>query len=141
MGRCQLDPQPVRHIAVASVQGGTQALSRSLYGRLIPLEKSAEFFGFYDISQKFSGIVGPAVFALIGQLTGRLKKAEVITAACKGCGVCVSYCPAKAITAGTVPVRNTAAVMGSLAWTSPTISISSSMRRLRSARGMRKSRP
>jgi UMF1 family MFS transporter len=57
-------------IAVASVQGGTQALSRSLYGRLIPLEKSAEFFGFYDISQKFSGIVGPAIFALIGQLTG-----------------------------------------------------------------------
>jgi UMF1 family MFS transporter len=32
--------------------------------------RSAEFFGFYDISSKFAGIVGPALFALVGQLTG-----------------------------------------------------------------------
>ncbi len=57
-------------VAVAVAQGGTQALSRSLYSTLIPLEKSAEFFGFYDVSQKFSGIIGPAVFGIIGQLTG-----------------------------------------------------------------------
>lgn len=57
-------------IAVATVQGGTQALSRSLYSKLIPLEKSAEFFGFYDVSQKFSGILGPAIFGFISQLTG-----------------------------------------------------------------------
>jgi len=56
--------------AVASVQGGTQALSRSLYSNLIPSTRSAEFFGFYDISQKFSGIFGPAIFGIISQLTG-----------------------------------------------------------------------
>lgn len=56
--------------AVAMVQGGTQALSRSLYSNLIPSEKSAEFFGFYDVSNKFSGILGPAIFGLVSQLTG-----------------------------------------------------------------------
>ncbi len=55
---------------VATVQGGAQALSRSLFGRLAPKAKSAEFFGFYDVSSKFSGILGPAVFSVVGQLTG-----------------------------------------------------------------------
>lgn len=55
---------------VGVVQGGTQALSRSLFGSLIPKSKSAEFFAFYNISGKFAGILGPAVFGLIGQLTG-----------------------------------------------------------------------
>ncbi|MFO7740878.1 MAG: MFS transporter, partial [Anaerolineae bacterium] len=55
---------------VATVQGGAQALSRSLFGRLAPKAKSAEFFGFYDVSSKFSGILGPAIFGVVGQLTG-----------------------------------------------------------------------
>jgi len=55
---------------VGLVQGGSQALSRSLFGAMVPKAKSAEFFGFYDVSSKFAGIVGPAVFALVGQLTG-----------------------------------------------------------------------
>lgn len=55
---------------VGTVQGGAQALSRSLYGVLIPKEKSAEFYGFYGISSKFAAITGPFVFALVGQLTG-----------------------------------------------------------------------
>jgi UMF1 family MFS transporter len=50
------------------VMGGTQGLSRSLFASLVPKEKSAEFFGFYNISGKFAGIAGPAVFALAGQL-------------------------------------------------------------------------
>jgi UMF1 family MFS transporter len=54
---------------VALVQGGTQALSRSLYGSMVPKEKSAELFSFYNISGKFAGVLGPAVFALVGQLT------------------------------------------------------------------------
>ncbi len=57
-------------ILVGFVQGGTQALSRSLYGRLIPRDRSAEFFGFYDISSKFSGIIGPMLFGIVGQITG-----------------------------------------------------------------------
>lgn len=57
-------------ILVGCVQGGTQALSRSLFGSMIPKSRSAEFFSFYDVSSKFAGILGPSVFALVGQLTG-----------------------------------------------------------------------
>jgi len=53
---------------VGLVQGGTQGLSRSLYGSMVPKDKSAEFFSFYNISGKFAGIAGPAVFALTSQL-------------------------------------------------------------------------
>jgi UMF1 family MFS transporter len=55
---------------VGLVQGGSQALSRSLFGVMVPKAKTAEFYGFYDISSKFAGIIGPAIFALVGQLTG-----------------------------------------------------------------------
>ncbi|RJP24078.1 MAG: MFS transporter [Candidatus Abyssobacteria bacterium SURF_5] len=57
-------------VLVACAQGGAQALSRSLFGRMAPIEKSAEFFGFFSISSKFAGIVGPFLFAVVGQLTG-----------------------------------------------------------------------
>lgn len=56
--------------AVAMVQGGSQALSRSLFARLVPKSKSAEFFGFFSVSEKFAGIVGPFVFGLVGQIVG-----------------------------------------------------------------------
>lgn len=55
---------------VGLVQGGTQALSRSLFAGLVPKPRSTEFFGFFSTGQKFAGIVGPAIFGLIGQLTG-----------------------------------------------------------------------
>lgn len=55
---------------VAMVQGGSQALSRSLFGRMAPKAKTAEFFGFYDVSSKFASIVGPSLFATVGVLTG-----------------------------------------------------------------------
>ncbi|MEW6145713.1 MAG: MFS transporter [Thermodesulfobacteriota bacterium] len=55
---------------VGTVQGGTQALSRSLYGSMLPREKTAEFFGFYGMSSRFAGIVGPLVFAVVAQLAG-----------------------------------------------------------------------
>ena len=55
---------------VATVQGGSQALSRSLFGRMAPKAKTGEFFGFYDVSSKFAGIIGPTLFGLVGQLTG-----------------------------------------------------------------------
>ena len=57
-------------IFVGFVQGGTQALSRSLFGTLIPKSRSAEFYSFYDVSSKFAGIIGPAVFGIVGQMTG-----------------------------------------------------------------------
>jgi UMF1 family MFS transporter len=47
---------------VGGVQGGTQALSRSLFASLIPKDKSGEFFGFFGVAEKFAGILGPAIF-------------------------------------------------------------------------------
>ena len=55
---------------VGLVQGGTQALSRSLFGAMVPKSRSGEFFGFFSMSDKFAGIVGPLVFATVGTLTG-----------------------------------------------------------------------
>jgi UMF1 family MFS transporter len=57
-------------VLVGFVQGGTQALSRSLFGTMIPKSRSAEFFSFYDVSSKFAGIIGPCVFGIVGQMTG-----------------------------------------------------------------------
>ena len=45
-------------------------MSRSMYGSMAPPSKSAEFFGFYNVSSKFAGIIGPALFGAVGQLTG-----------------------------------------------------------------------
>ncbi len=56
--------------AVAMVQGGSQALSRSLYARMVPKSQSAEFFSFFSVSGKFAGIFGPLVFGLVSQLFG-----------------------------------------------------------------------
>ena len=55
---------------VGMVQGGTQALSRSLFASMIPKARSAEFFGFYSTSSRFAGIFGPLVFGVVSQLTG-----------------------------------------------------------------------
>lgn len=55
---------------VATVQGGSQALSRSLIGKLMPKSKSAEFFGFFSVSEKFNTILGPLTMALVTKLTG-----------------------------------------------------------------------
>ncbi len=52
-------------ILVGMVQGGTQALSRSLFANMIPRHKSGEFFGFYSVFEKFGGILGPLVFAIV----------------------------------------------------------------------------
>lgn len=47
---------------VATVQGGSQALSRSLFARMIPKAKSSEYFGFFSVFDKFAGILGPALY-------------------------------------------------------------------------------
>ena len=56
--------------AVAMVQGGSQALSRSLFASLIPREGSSQFFGFFAVFEKFAGIFGPAIFTAVVGLTG-----------------------------------------------------------------------
>jgi UMF1 family MFS transporter len=60
---------------VATVQGGSQALSRSLFASMIPREKSSEFFGFFGVFEKFAGIVGPALFAITVRATGSSRNA------------------------------------------------------------------
>ena len=64
-------------ILVGTVQGGTQALSRSLFASLIPRDKSGEFFGFFGTVEKFAGILGPATFAAINFLTGSSRGAII----------------------------------------------------------------
>jgi MFS transporter, UMF1 family len=56
--------------AVATVQGGSQALSRSLMGRMMPKSKSAEFYSFFSISEKIAGTVGPLIFGGVSALMG-----------------------------------------------------------------------
>jgi UMF1 family MFS transporter len=51
-------------VAIGLVQGGVQSLSRSLYARLIPTSKTAEFFGFFNMVGKFAAILGPMLMAL-----------------------------------------------------------------------------
>jgi UMF1 family MFS transporter len=54
--------------AVATVQGGSQALSRSLFGRMMPKSKSAEFYAFFSVSEKIAGTVGPLLFGVVSTL-------------------------------------------------------------------------
>ena len=62
-------------VLVGLVQGGTQALSRSMFATLIPRHKSGEFFGFYSVFSKFAGIFGPFLFASIIAATGSSRNA------------------------------------------------------------------
>jgi len=57
-------------VVVGLILGGTQALSRSFYGRLIPEGQSAQFFGYFSVFSKLSAIWGPILFAFIRQATG-----------------------------------------------------------------------
>jgi UMF1 family MFS transporter len=58
-------------VLIGLVQGGIQALSRSYYARLIPPDRSAQFFGFYNMLGKFAVILGPAMMAGVGLLARR----------------------------------------------------------------------
>jgi UMF1 family MFS transporter len=57
-------------VLVGVVQGGSQALSRSLFASMVPRHKSSEFFGFFGVFEKFAGVVGPGVFAVMILVTG-----------------------------------------------------------------------
>ena len=47
---------------IATVLGGSQALSRALFARLMPHDRTSEFFGFYAVSERFATVFGPALF-------------------------------------------------------------------------------
>jgi UMF1 family MFS transporter len=60
---------------VGMVQGGTQALSRSLFASMIPRHESGEFFGLFAVFERFAGIMGPALFWLALVFTGSSRNA------------------------------------------------------------------
>ena len=62
---------------LALVLGGSQALSRSLYSQMIPLDHDAEYFGFYEISERGTSWIGPLIFAAAVQVTGSQRVAIV----------------------------------------------------------------
>ncbi len=62
-------------IMVGTVQGGCQALSRSLFAAMTPKHRSAEFFAFFAWSEKFAGLLGPLLFGLAIQATGQTQSA------------------------------------------------------------------
>ncbi|TYB33856.1 MAG: MFS transporter, partial [Flexistipes sinusarabici] len=57
-------------VLVGLFQGGIQALSRSFFARLIPDDKSGEFFGFYNMLGKFAAVLGPFMMGLIALFSG-----------------------------------------------------------------------
>ena len=59
-------------IIVGLVQGGIQALSRSFFARIIPIDKSAEYFGFYNMVGKFAAVVGPVFIGGVGLLVRQI---------------------------------------------------------------------
>jgi len=57
-------------IIVGLVQGGVQSLSRSFYAKIVPKNKAAEFFGFYNMLGKFAAVMGPIFIGWVSLLTG-----------------------------------------------------------------------
>jgi UMF1 family MFS transporter len=62
---------------VGLVQGGSQAISRSLYSSLLPVRHSAEFFGFFAVANRFAAIFGPLAFGLVANITGSTRNSIV----------------------------------------------------------------
>jgi UMF1 family MFS transporter len=62
-------------IMVGMVQGGTQALSRSLFASMIPRHKSSEFFAFFGVFERYAGVLGPLIFAVMVDATGQSRNA------------------------------------------------------------------
>ena len=60
---------------IGMVQGGAQALSRALFARLIPRDRTSEFFGFFAVAERFATVFGPAIFTISVMVTGNSKSA------------------------------------------------------------------
>lgn len=60
---------------IAVVLGGSQALSRSLYARMIPAGREASFFGIYEVSERGTSWIGPLIFGVVVGATGSYRDA------------------------------------------------------------------
>jgi MFS transporter, UMF1 family len=76
---------------VGMVQGGTQALSRSMFASMIPRHKSGEFFGFFSVFEKFAGIFGPLIFAGTIAATGSSRNAILSVILFFAVGACLLW--------------------------------------------------
>jgi UMF1 family MFS transporter len=62
-------------LLVGVVQGGTQALSRSLFASMIPRSRSSEFFAFFGVFERYAGVLGPLIFGIMIAATGSSRNA------------------------------------------------------------------
>jgi UMF1 family MFS transporter len=65
-------------VAIGLVQGGVQSLSRSLYARLVPPDKSAEFFGFFNMLGKFAAVLGPVLVGFMSLQSGNPRSSLLV---------------------------------------------------------------
>ncbi|NWF37385.1 MFS transporter [Mariprofundus sp. KV] len=77
--------------AIGLVMGGIQALSRSMYARMIPEQQAAEFFGFFNMLGKFAAVFGPLLMGLASYLTGSARFSILVIVALFAAGAIVLY--------------------------------------------------
>jgi len=65
---------------IGCFQGGIQTLSRSFYARIIPKDKSAEFFGFFNMWGKFAAVVGPLLMGTVTLVLNNMIDDQVLSA-------------------------------------------------------------
>lgn len=76
-------------IAIGLIQGGVQALSRSLYARLIPADYAAEFFGFYNLLGKFAAVLGPIMMGWVALMSGSTRGSILVLLVLFGLGALI----------------------------------------------------
>ena len=74
-------------VAIGLFQGGIQAISRSLYSRIIPINKSAEFYGFFNLLGKFAAVIGPSLMGVIALLTKNAKELTIGSTTLENMGI------------------------------------------------------
>jgi len=78
-------------VIIGLVQGGIQALSRSYYAKIVPIEKSAEYFGFYNMIGKFAVIFGPILMGGCGLATRSLGYSAEIASRVSIISICLLF--------------------------------------------------
>jgi UMF1 family MFS transporter len=77
--------------ALATVLGGSQALSRSLFSQMIPVGHEATFFGLYEITERGTSWIGPLMFGLVVGATGSYREA-ILSLIVLLVGIAVLFC-------------------------------------------------
>ncbi|MCP4223346.1 MAG: MFS transporter [Actinomycetia bacterium] len=76
-------------VALAVVLGGSLAISRSLFAQMIPANREAEYFGFYEIAARGTSWLGPAVFGIVNQVVGSQRMAILSLIIFFGLGIAI----------------------------------------------------